>query len=126
MNSYDSQDVDKGKVKYCSKCVISNKRPRIKFNKNNVCNACEYADYKKTQIDWQQREDYLLRLLDNYRSKNNSFDCIVPCSGGKDGSYVAHILKDKYNMKPLTITWSPFIYTDIGRRNLGFFYCFWF
>ena len=72
MNSYDSQDVDKGKVKYCSRCVISNKRPRIKFNKNNVCNACEYADYKKTQIDWQQRENYLLRLLDNYRSKNNS------------------------------------------------------
>ena len=98
MNSYDSQDVDKGKVRFCSKCVISNKRPRIKFNKNNVCNACEYADYKKTQIDWQQREDYLLRLLDNYRSKNNSFDCIVPCSGGKDGSYVAHILKDKYNI----------------------------
>lgn len=121
MNLYDSQDIDKGEVKFCAKCVISNKRPRIKFNKNNVCNACEYAEFKKTQIDWQQREDYLLKLLDNYRSKNNSFDCIVPCSGGKDGSYVAHILKDKYNMKPLTITWSPFIYTDIGRRNLDSF-----
>ena len=73
MSSYDTQEVNDGEVQFCSKCVISNKRPRIKFNKDNICNACEYAEFKKTQIDWKEREENLLKLLDNYRSKNNTF-----------------------------------------------------
>ncbi len=121
MNLYDSQNINIGEAKFCTKCVISNKRPRIKFNEKNICNACEYSQYKRNEIDWEQREKKLINLLDKFRSRNNSFDCIVPCSGGKDGSYVAHILKYKYNMKPLTITWSPFVYTDIGRKNLDAF-----
>jgi hypothetical protein len=43
---------------------------------------------------------------------------IVPCSGGKDGSFVAHQLKYKYGMNPLTVTWAPLVATEIGRRNL--------
>lgn len=46
---------------------------------------------------------------------------IVPCSGGKDGSFVAHQLKYKYNMNPLTVTWAPLVYTEIGRKNLDNF-----
>ena len=43
---------------------------------------------------------------------------MVPASGGKDSVYVAHMLKHKYGMKPLTATWAPHIYTDVGWRNL--------
>ena len=28
-----------------------------------------------------------------------------------------HKLKNKYNMNPLTVTWAPHIYTDIGWKN---------
>jgi N-acetyl sugar amidotransferase len=42
---------------------------------------------------------------------------VVPCSGGKDSSMVAHKLKHVYGMNPLTVTWAPFIYTDIGWQN---------
>ena len=38
-------------------------------------------------------------------------------SGGKDSAYTAHILKYKYNMNPLTVTWAPHLYTDIGWKN---------
>ena len=43
---------------------------------------------------------------------------IVPSSGGKDSGYVAHQLRFKYNMNPLTVTWAPLKYTDIGFKNL--------
>jgi N-acetyl sugar amidotransferase len=46
---------------------------------------------------------------------------IVPCSGGKDGGFVAHQLKYKYGMNPLTVTWAPLLPTDIGRKNLDNF-----
>ena len=41
----------------------------------------------------------------------------VPGSGGKDSFYASHILKNKYNMHPLTVTWAPHIYTDWGWKN---------
>ncbi len=104
-------------VKYCKKCVVSNQRPRITFNENGVCSACNYAYIKHNKIDWKKREEMLLELLDKYRSKDGAYDCIVPSSGGKDSSYVAHQLKYKYGMHPLTITWAPFMYTDVGWQN---------
>lgn len=104
-------------IKFCKKCVVSNQRPRIIFDDNGVCSACNYAYKKHHVIDWQERENKLCELLDKYRSKDGSYDCVVPGSGGKDSSFVAHQLKYKYGMHPLTITWAPFMYTDIGWHN---------
>lgn len=104
-------------IKFCKKCVVSNQRPRITFNEEGVCSACQYAYEKHNIIDWDEREKKLKDLLDRYRSKDGSYDCIVPGSGGKDSGYVAHQLKYVYGMHPLTITWAPFEYTDIGWKN---------
>ena len=106
------------KVVHCKKCVISNQRPRITFDQNGICSACKFAETKHKIIDWDLRERQLLKLLDKFRKNNGKWDVIVPCSGGKDSVYVAHMLKFKYKMNPLTVTWAPMIYTDIGRRNL--------
>ena len=74
------------------------------------------AEIKKT-INWKKREKELLKLLEKYRKNNGEFDCIVPGSGGKDSAYQAHILKYKFGMNPLTITWPPILYTEYGKRN---------
>jgi len=107
-------------VKFCKKCTISNQRPRITFDENGVCSACNYAEFKKT-IDWNLREKELIELCDRYRKNDGSYDVIVPCSGGKDGGFTAHQLKYKYGMHPLTVTWSPLVPTEIGRENLDSF-----
>lgn len=104
-------------VFFCTRCVVSNQRPRISFNEEGVCSACQYAEHKHRGINWDAREQELVALLDKYRSTDGSYDVIVPGSGGKDSSYTAHILKTKYGMHPLTVTWAPFIYTDIGWKN---------
>ena len=105
-------------VTFCKKCVTSNQRPRIEFDDDGVCNACNYAYKKHNVIDWGERERELKDLLDRHRSKDGRHDVIVACSGGKDGSAVAHKLKHLYGMNPLTVTWAPHLYTDIGRQNL--------
>ncbi len=108
-------------VKYCKLCTISNQRPRITFDENGVCSACNYAVYKRERVDWSERERELVDLCDRHRKSNGKFDIIVPCSGGKDGSYVAHQLKHRYGMNPLCVTWAPLLPTEIGRRNLDAF-----
>jgi N-acetyl sugar amidotransferase len=105
-------------VKFCKKCTISNQRPRIVLDEKGVCSACNFAEFKRSKIDWDQREKELVKLLDKHRSNDGSYDVLVPCSGGKDAAYIAHELKHKYNMNPLTVTWAPILYTDIGWQNL--------
>ena len=76
---------------------MSNQRPRITFDREGICSACNYSFYKQNIIDWRQRENELKKLCENLE-KNGEYDVIVPCSGGKDGSYVAHQLKYFYGM----------------------------
>ena len=122
------------KVIFCSKCVMSNQRPssipefyhtknrkgakylEIKKQNNFVCSAC-IQNEKKKAINWKNREKELLKLLSKFRKNNGEYDCLVPGSGGKDSSYQAHILKYKYKMNPLLITWPPILYTDYGLKN---------
>jgi N-acetyl sugar amidotransferase len=108
-------------VKFCKKCTISNQRPRIIFDEHGVCSACNYAEYKRTKVDWSGRETELIELCNKHRKNNGEYDVIVPCSGGKDGSFVAHMLKYKYGMNPLAVTWAPLKATALGRQNLDAF-----
>ncbi len=109
------------KILFCKKCTISNQRPRITFNSDQICSACEFRILKDTQIDWDEREKCLEDLCNKHRSKDGNYDVIVPCSGGKDGGFVAHVLKTKYNMNPLCVTWAPLRPTKLGARNLKAF-----
>ena len=72
---------------------------------------------KKLDVDWKSREEKLFELLEPYRSSNGDYDVLVPSSGGKDSSFTAHILKYKYKMNPLTVTWAPNMYTTWGWNN---------
>jgi N-acetyl sugar amidotransferase len=119
-------------VVYCKKCVISNQRPNsaveyehsaksekktIHFDVEGICDACHYAEKKLVSIDWAVRDKELKELCDKYRRTDGSYDCIVPGSGGKDSFYASHILRNKYGMHPLTVTWAPHVYTEWGWRN---------
>lgn len=118
-------------VIFCKRCVMSNQRPSsavefmhtinskkvtLNIGKDGVCDACRQAE-EKENIDWEKREDELIRLLDKHRRNDGYYDCIVPGSGGKDSAFQSHVLKYKYGMHPLTVTWPPILYTDYGYRN---------
>ncbi len=93
------------------------KKVTIRFDEEGICDACRYAERKDREFDWDERERQLIAVCDKYRSRNGSYDCLVPGSGGKDSVYAALVLKKKYGMHPLTVTWSPHLYTDVGWRN---------
>ena len=92
-------------------------RPRIEFDGRGRCNACEWAEKKKT-FDWGPRQVELKNLLDAHRSNDGSFDCVVPVSGGKDGSYIAYQLKHVHGMHPLCVTVTPPLASATGAQNI--------
>jgi len=95
-------------------------RPRITFNHDGLCNACVWSE-KKQHLDWNAREIQLIDLLANHKKGDGEFDCLVPLSGGKDGSYVAYNLKHKYGMNPLCVTITPALPLPLGEKNLRAF-----
>jgi N-acetyl sugar amidotransferase len=107
-------------LRWCNNCLTMSTRPRITFDKRGWCNACVWAEEKKT-IDWNARQAEFNDLLDKHRRDNGEFDCMVPCSGGKDGSYVAYNLKHKYGMNPLCVTITPPLTLSLGDQNLRAF-----
>ncbi len=119
------------KIIFCSKCTYSNQKPdsekeythtikkvkeSLTLNNNFVCGACAWNE-KKKEINWDSRKKELIKLCNKYRKKNGEFDCLVPGSGGKDSFYAASKLKYEFGMNPLTVTFKPHLYTDIGRKN---------
>jgi N-acetyl sugar amidotransferase len=122
-----------GEIKYCKKCNMSNQQPMssneythsrdavketMSFDDDGVCYACKFNEWKDNgTIDWNEREKELKELCDKYRKNDGSYDCIVGGSGGKDSAFQSHILKYKYGMHPLTVTWAPHLYTEIGWQN---------
>jgi N-acetyl sugar amidotransferase len=118
-------------VQFCKRCTMNNQRPAstvefknkagerkrtLAFDSDGICDACRYAE-KKKNINWEDRHEELVALCDRFRRNDGRYDVVVPGSGGKDSVQAAHMLKYKYNMNPILITWPPAIYTKIGRQN---------
>lgn len=97
-------------MKRCTNCVMPETRPRITFNEQGVCNACQWAEEKKT-IDWNARQDFFRSVADRLGPQ-----CIVPWSGGKDSIYVAHKMRG-FGLEPTLMCVVPHLETKIGEWN---------
>jgi len=104
-------------IRYCRRCVMPETKPDLQIDGEGVCNACRSYERRK-DIDWKVRRKELLRILDQYRSKDGSnYDCIVPVSGGKDSQYQV-ITMLELGMTPLCVTSSTDKLSEIGRYNI--------
>ena len=118
-------------IRFCARCTYSNqkpnsereyrhsrdtKKPTIVFDSAGVCLACRVAE-EKERVDWEARRKELADLCDRYRRDDGRYDVLIPGSGGKDSFYASWVLRHEFNMHPLTLTWTPHLYTDWGRHN---------
>lgn len=103
------------KLKRCTKCILPETFPFITFDEKGVCNICNNY-IKKNQ---PKPIDELKELVEPYRKKNGEPDCLVPFSGGRDSTYVLHIVKNILKMNPIAFTYDWGMVTDLGRRNIA-------
>lgn len=104
---------------YCRNCLNNSYRPRITFNKEGICNACVHHVNKfNGTIDWNARRKRFEEIANTYKRSDGYFDLIIPCSGGKDSSFIAHKCKTEFGLKPLLVSCRPLIPMRVGQRNL--------
>ncbi len=103
------------KLKKCTKCVLPETFPYIKFNDKGVCNYCNNYTPKK----YPDSLDELHKLIEPYRKSGGRPDCIVPFSGGRDSTYSLHIIKKELGLNPIAFTYDWGMVTDLARRNIA-------
>ena len=101
------------KLEFCKICLIPNTRPNIFFNKKDICNVCS----TKNSINWTKRKKEFLQIVKSAKKMKQSYDCLIPVSGGKDSTWQV-MLALKYKLKPLCITWRSPARNKIGEDNL--------
>jgi len=111
-------------MEYCSRCLYPiNAKPTIILDDDGVCSGCRYHESRqRLEIDWDERLKIFEQILDEARKlrlqRGNSHDCIIPVSGGKDSHYQVWLLKKKYGMNPLLVTFNHCFNSPAGNRNL--------
>lgn len=108
MMSQDPKD-----LRRCTRCILPETFPGIKFNEKGVCNYC--LNYKPAQV---LGEKELEKILSRFRNKGEKYDCVVACSGGRDSTFVLHQIVKKYKMRAVAVTVDTGLITPEGIRNI--------
>lgn len=103
-------------IRYCTKCLMPDTKPNLSFDSEGVCNACRNYE-NRAKVDWDQRKVELEDILSRYRNSDNTWDCIIPVSGGKDSTYQV-IKMLEMGLNPLCVTATTCDLSDIGRKNI--------
>lgn len=105
-------------MKRCSKCIMSENFPRIKFDEEGVCSFCNNDIFVSTDtsvIDEHAAE--VSRMFNEQRGKGE-YDAIVCYSGGKDSTYTLKLAVEKYNLKVLSFTLDNGFISSTAFKNI--------
>ena len=112
-------------MRYCKLCLYpENAKPTIIFDDQGVCSGCNYhLSRKDVDVDWDERKRMFEEIVGEAKEmaaqRGNSHDCIVPVSGGKDSHFQVWLLKEKYGLNPLLVSFNHGFNTPAGLRNLN-------
>jgi N-acetyl sugar amidotransferase len=111
-------------MRYCARCFYpENAKPTIIFDEEGVCSGCRYHESRsKLDVDWEERKEMFEQIVDEARkmrrARGNSHDCVIPISGGKDSHFQVWLLKKKYGLNPLLVTFNHIYNSPAGLRNM--------
>lgn len=97
----------------CTRCILPENFPNIKFNEEGICNYC--LNYEPIKY---RGESALRNLLNSYRNKGRKYDCIVGVSGGRDSSLMLYEIKEKYKMRVLAYNYDAGFTSGQAKENL--------
>ncbi|MCA6222233.1 N-acetyl sugar amidotransferase [Photorhabdus antumapuensis] len=107
-------------MKFCKRCLYpENHALNIIFDAENICSGCRIHE-EKYQINWLEKEKELFSLLKQYKNRpNTSYDCVIPVVGTGDDFFIVDLIKNKYGLNPLLVTYNTHFSTKVGIRNLA-------
>lgn len=106
-------------LRRCSRCILPETYPGIRFDDEQVCNYCHSHKGKRVR-----GKAALEALVERYRTGQapgaglGRYDCIVSLSGGRDSSFAAHYAARVLDLKALLFTFDNGLMPDQTRENI--------
>tara|TARA_R110002126_G_scaffold288768_2_gene442903 strand:- start:64338 stop:65591 length:1254 start_codon:yes stop_codon:yes gene_type:complete len=89
------------------------------LDKDGVCSGCRVHE-EKYSTDWSAKEQELKAILGQYKNRaGSSYDCVIPVVGSGDDFFVVDMVKNKFGLNPILVTYNTHFSTKVGVRNLA-------
>ncbi len=105
----------------CTRCISDSTCPGIKFDSKGECNFCQLHDkwtimYPNDERGQKTWEKSLTKIKQD--GKGKKYDCVVGISGGRDSTYVLHLVVNKYGLRPLAVHFNDGFDNPVGGENM--------
>lgn len=91
-------------MRLCSRCVLPDTFPGIRFDVDGLCNYClaykDRGNQANKKLEYRRKFEELIREYGN----KGSHDALMSYSGGKDSTYALSLLKKTYGLNVLALT----------------------
>jgi len=101
-------------LRRCTKCVLPETFPFIRFDDSGVCNFCNNHRPHALKGETKLRQE-----LESVRRGDGKPEILFPISGGRDSCYALHVVVRDFGIKPVAYTYDWGMVTDLARRNIS-------
>jgi tRNA(Ile)-lysidine synthase TilS/MesJ len=109
-------------MKICVNCILPETFPGISFDDGGLCCHCRNLEKKEIKLLEDKRiyEQKFLHLLDQLgKSRGESpYDILMAYSGGKDSTYTMCLLREKYELRILAVSFDNGFISETAIRNI--------
>lgn len=105
-------------MQICNQCVLDSHYPGITFNEAGTCNYCVRSRGAVEQGTLRKKYELkFLEVVERYKGKR-TYDCLLAYSGGKDSTFTLDLLKNKYHLRVLAVTFDNWFQSETARENI--------
>jgi hypothetical protein len=108
-------------MKRCPRCALPETFPGIEFHEGGVCNYCIYYDLfaERQKVFKERLREEFEQVVAEAKQKPAGYHCILCYSGGKDSTFLLHLLKTQYDLNTLAFTLDNGFISPQAFRNIG-------
>lgn len=107
-------------IQICKRCILPVTFPGIKFDDKGVCNHCrrEESTVSKAPDKKEKYRKRLDQLVNDIKGEAPVYDAIMAYSGGKDSSYALKLLKERYDLRLIALTFDNHFVSPAAMENI--------
>ena len=117
-----NKDITKAGIVVCTECIYDERIPSIAFDIDGVCNYChQVSNLIKSYGTGREKGENEFKRIVNEIQKNGAgkkYDCVIGVSGGTDSSYLLHLARTEWNLKPLAVHYDDTWNTSTATMNM--------
>lgn len=108
-------------MKRCIRCVLPDTFPGITFNEDGLCSMCQDFDkglISEEKVKVPNYTEKIEKIIAKAKESDCQYHAIVAYSGGKDSTYLLHVLKNIYKLKVLAVTFDNGYIPASANKNI--------